>query len=299
VARGRKIDGLLLLDKPAGPSSNQALQRVKRLLDAAKAGHAGTLDPFAVGLLPVLLGEATKFASYLSDAGKAYVATVILGRRTTTGDTTGALIEERRVQVSSEQVETALEAYRGSVLQVPPMFSALKQGGEPLYRRARRGEVVSRIARRVEITKLVITDLRANEVDLVVECSKGTYVRVLAEGLGETLGCGGTLGRLRRTRVGGFDVRDAFPLEVLEERDLAAREEFLLPVDAPVLHLPLSRLSPEKTRRIRWGQSIETSQLLSASGPLRLYSDESGEFLGLGEAQNGWLRAQRLVSATP
>jgi tRNA pseudouridine55 synthase len=290
---------LLLLDKPAGPSSNQALQRVKRLFEAAKAGHSGTLDPFASGLLPILFGEATKFASYLSDAGKTYEATVILGKRTTTGDATGEVVEERPVGVSGQQVETALEGYRGSVLQVPPMYSALKQGGVPLYKRARRGEVVSRIARRVEITQLAMTGMRECEVDLLVACSKGTYVRVLAEDLGQALGCGALLGGLRRTGVGNFHVRDAFRLEDLEDRDLAAREDLLLPVDAALLHLPLSRLSQEKTRRIRWGQRVEAPQTASPSGPVRLYSDDSGEFLGLGEAENGWLRAQRLVSATP
>jgi tRNA pseudouridine55 synthase len=265
------------------------LQRVKRLFDAAKAGHAGTLDPIAVGLLPILFGEATKFASHVSEAGKTYEATVVLGRRTTTGDATGELIEERDAAFSAAEVEAALDSFRGSVLQTPPMYSALKQDGEPLYRRARRGEVVSRAARSVE---------RTNEVDLVVDCSKGTYIRVLAEDLGAALGCGAMLGRLRRTRVGGFDIRDALEIDALEQMSMKAREERLLSVDAAVLHLPQSRLSQDETRRIRLGQRIEVSQPAAASGPVRLYNGASGEFLGLGEVENGWLRPQRLVASS-
>lgn len=296
AVRGRRIDGLLLLNKCAGPSSNQALQRVRRLFEAAKAGHAGTLDPFAVGLLPILFGEATKFASHLSEAGKTYEATVLLGIRTTTGDITGELIEEKQVDVSVGDVQAALGSFRGSIVQTPPMYSALKQGGEPLYRRARRGEIVSRPARTVVISRIESIALRGTELDLVVDCSKGTYIRVLAEDLGEALGCGGTLRRLRRTRVGEFGLHDALDIDALEKMSMEARVARLSPVDAAVLHLPLSRLSPEQVRRIRLGQRIEAPEPASAPGPVRLYSDTSGEFLGLGEAENEWLHPRRLVS---
>jgi tRNA pseudouridine55 synthase len=299
AVRGRRLDGLLLLDKRAGPSSNQALQQVKRLFEAAKAGHAGTLDPFAVGLLPILFGEATKFASHVSEAGKTYEATVVLGRRTTTGDTTGELIEERETAVAAATVEAALRFFRGSVMQIPPMYSALKQDGEPLYRRARRGEVVPRAARTVEISRLELIALRGNELDLVVDCSKGTYIRVLAEDLGEALGCGGTLGRLRRSRVGEFDVHDALDAEALELMPMRAREQRLLPIDAPLLHLPLCRLSEQETRRLRLGQRVEFRQPACVPNPVRLYSDVSGEFMGLGEAEDEWLYPRRLVSSSP
>jgi tRNA pseudouridine55 synthase len=283
------------LDKPAGRSSNQALQQAKRLFGAAKAGHAGTLDPFAVGLLPLLFGEATKFASYSSDAGKGYDATIVLGTRTNTGDTTGFVIEERPVDLNERAIEQALAAFRGRLLQTPPMYSALKHGGEPLYKKARRGEEVSREPREIEISKLELKTLRGNLLDVAVECSKGTYIRVLAEDLGKQLGCGGTLAALRRTRVGDFLVEHAHSLASLEAMEPQARAAALLPVDASLSYLPAVTLSEEETRRIKRGQPIALAARRPIAGTARLYREDQGQFLGLATAEDGWLRPRRLV----
>ena len=296
---GRDVDGVLLLDKPAGPSSNQALQRVRRLFGACKAGHSGTLDPLATGLLPILFGEATKFASYSTDASKTYEATVLLGVRTSTGDITGEVLEEQAVQCSPQAIETALDRFRGSIHQTPPMHSALKRDGQPLYRMARRGEVVFREPRPVRIDELVLLgEIRRAEIGLRVACSKGTYIRVLAEDIGAQLGCGGTLKELRRTRVGSFDVRHAFPLNALEDMLPEEREATLLPVDAGLDELPDLVLSDDQVTRICRGQPVALQQSQIKTRTYRLYGKSSGSFLGLGEASGETLRALRLVSQT-
>jgi tRNA pseudouridine55 synthase len=293
---GEALDGLLLVDKPSGPSSNQVLQQVRRLFQARKAGHAGTLDPFAVGLLPVLFGEATKFASYLSAAGKSYEASIVLGVKTTTGDFTGEAIERRSVQVGITHIEAALQQFRGSLLQTPPMYSALKYAGEPLYRLARRGEVVERKPRPVEITRLELMEVRDHEIDVFVECSKGTYIRTLAEDIGAALGCGGALSRLRRKRVGGFDADDALEPKVLEEMDAEQRRAVLLPVDAAVAMLHSVQLSDEESLRIAQGQPIPLLAGRVADGTVRLYCDAQG-FLGLGRVEGLILSPHRLLSS--
>ncbi len=294
---GLAIDGILLLDKSTGPSSNQALQRVKRLFEARKAGHAGTLDPLATGLLPILLGEATKFASFSSEAGKAYEATVLLGVRTSSGDLAGDVIDRRPVTVGRDAVESALERFRGRISQTPPMHSALKHQGEPLYRIARRGDVVSRQPRTVEITMLSLMDIRGDELYLRVECSKGTYIRVLAEDLGAALGCGATLKRLRRTGVGDFAVDAAHEADALERMSPEQRLRTLLPVDAGLRDLPRLELTQEQAARLYQGQAVDLGPATASMPNVRLYEAHGGgRFLGLGQSALGTLRASRLIS---
>lgn len=293
---GRPVDGVLLLDKPAGPTSNGILQRVKRWFEARKAGHAGTLDPLATGLLPVYFGEATKFASYSSDASKVYEATILLGVRTTTGDVTGEILEEQPVRCSRQAVESVLDRFRGSIFQTPPMYSALKHQGEPLYRLARRGQTVSREPRQVQINELSLLAVHDPEIELCVECSKGTYIRALAEDIGAALGCGGTLKSLRRTRVGSFDVAGAHTVDELEAMTVQARMSSLLPIDAGLVGLPRLGLVEEQTARVRNGQSVDVPGMGIGDGSVRLYDEDSETFLGLGEVSAGAVRVLRLVS---
>lgn len=294
---GRSVDGVLLLDKPAGPTSNQALQRTRRLFEARKAGHAGTLDPLATGLLPILFGEATKFASFSAEASKTYEATVLLGVRTTTGDVSGEILTRQPVQCSKQAIEAVLDRFRGSITQVPPMYSALKRSGQPLYRMARRGEVVLREPRPIRVDELTLLgECRADEIGLRVACSKGTYIRVLAEDIGVALGCGGTLMRLRRTRVGPFDVADAISIDALERLLPRERVARLLPIDAGLDGLPHLALSGDQAARIRHGVQLDLRQSGLSDCTYRLYGEGSGPFLGLAEASGGMLRALRLVS---
>jgi tRNA pseudouridine55 synthase len=293
---GRDVDGVLLLDKPAGPSSNQALQRVRRLFGARKAGHSGTLDPLASGLLPILFGEATKFASYSADASKGYEATILLGVRTSTGDITGEVLDQRSVRYSKQALDSALDRFRGSIRQTPPMHSALKRDGQPLYRMARRGEVVYREPRPVCIDELILLGETSDEIDVRIACSKGTYIRVLAEDIGAVLGCGGTLKRLERTRVGSFLVGNAFSLDALERMLPQERMATLLPIDAGLGELPVLVLSADQAASIRYGQPVDLGQSRVTDRTFRLYGEASGLFLGLGDASGGMLRALRLVS---
>lgn len=298
TAKKSRVDGILLLDKPCGPSSNQALQHAKRLYRALKAGHAGTLDPLASGLLPVLFGEATKFSSYLLDSQKSYLATIQLGIRTTTGDVTGDVIERRPVECSESAITSAAAALVGPMLQTPPMHSALKQGGVPLYRLARRGEVVEREPRSIVVYSLSVTRISGDEIDIAVSCSKGTYIRVLAEDIGDTLGCGAVIKHLRRTAVGAFDVASASTFEELEASGGDAAMSLLLPVDAGLKHLPLCSVSHASATRMGQGQAVEApGDGMREVGPLRVYDVESGGFLGLACFRDGVLQPMRLVLA--
>jgi len=296
-SRKRRIDGLLLLDKPAGPSSNQALQRVKRLFGALKAGHAGTLDPLATGLIPVLFGEATKFASYLSDAHKSYEATLLLGVTTSTGDLAGDVTERRAVNVKHDLVAATVARFAGAVSQVPPMHSAIKQAGTPLYELARRGEVVSRTPRTVHIEEISVIGIEDDEVNIRVRCSKGTYIRVLAEDIGAALGCGATLKRLRRLSVGCFDVSQAVDLDVIEAADEVGRLRMLLPCDAGLRHLPSLLLSSTQAESLQMGRRVQAAPEAVPDGIARLYHMETAAFLGLGDISEGWVQPVRLVSA--
>ena len=296
------VHGVLLLDKPAGLSSNQALVAVKRLLNAEKAGHTGTLDPFATGLLPLCFGEATKFAQDLLDADKTYEATVRLGETTTTGDTEGELLVSAPVNVQREQLEQVLMQFRGTIQQVPPMYSALKRDGKPLYEYARAGVTLEREARTVTIHALALMDYAPPLVRLRVSCSKGTYVRVLGEDIGRALGCGAHLTALRRTVIDGLELRGATTIETLAALPEAERAAVLLPVDALLSKFARVELDDELTRRFRQGQRIALNRAgIDApchEGRVRVYG--GGALLGTAQLTHGALLApERLVAAIP
>ncbi len=283
------IDGALLLDKPVGISSNFALQKAKRLLGAAKAGHAGTLDPLASGLLLVLFGEATKFAGPMLDADKEYLATLKLGERTATGDAEGTVLKTRPVSVTEAALLPVLERFRGEIEQVPPMHSALKHEGTPLYRLARRGEEVERAPRRVRISDLELLRFHSPSLELRVVCSKGTYIRVLAEDIGEALGCGAHLSSLRRTASGRFRVDQASTLEALQESNALER---LLPLPALIVGLPRAELGEAEVARLRQGQTLQISGLHPG---LCAVVRPDGAVIGLGNADAAGLRPLRLT----
>jgi tRNA pseudouridine55 synthase len=250
------INGVLLLDKPVGWSSNDALIKAKRLLNAIKAGHTGTLDPFATGLLPLCFGEATKFSADLLDADKTYQTVVHLGVSTNTGDTEGEVIQTREVNVTEAQIETVLEQFRGDILQVPPMYSALKRDGKPLYEYAREGITLEREARPVTIHLLEFVKYEAPFLTLNVRCSKGTYIRVLGEDIGNALGCGAHLNALRRTHVGHLLLENTVTLDQLIAMSEEQRHALLAPVDALLSSFPEVTLNDELARRFLQGQRI-------------------------------------------
>lgn len=293
---GRPVNGVLLLDKPAGITSNAAVQNVRRLFQAPKAGHTGTLDPMASGLLPICLGEATKFSHLLLEADKAYVATVRLGVTTTTGDLDGKTTARHAVQATPEDIKHALEGFAGEILQTPPMYSALKRDGQRLYKLARAGGVVSRAPRSIVIHKLDLLGVEGDELRVFVSCSKGTYVRVLAEDLGRALGCGACLSGLRREGVGNFQLsRGAVSLDRIEQMAPAEREALLLPADALVSSLPRLDLDPEAALRLSHGQSVAHGAVHD-EGLARIYGP-SGIFLGVAEIKApGRIVPRRLVS---
>jgi len=285
------IDGALLLDKPVGLSSNRALQEAKKLLGAKKAGHAGTLDPLASGLLLILIGEATKFAGPLLNADKQYLATVKLGVTTSTADAEGEMLAQHPVHVSRSQVQQALERFRGTIEQLPPMHSALKHGGVPLYKLARAGRTVERRPRRVEIFELELLRAELPLLELRVRCSKGTYIRTLAEDIGTALGTGAHLAALRRTASGRFDVENAISLEAL--RTLRDRRAVLLRLPALLEGLPSARLDAAAEARLRNGQPLKISGL--EEGLCALYGAD-GAVIGLGKAlAEGVLKPLRLT----
>lgn len=290
------VDGVFLLDKPVGISSNAAIQRVKRLFSAAKAGHVGTLDPLASGLLPVCLGEATKFSAGTFAADKVYEATVLLGVTTTTGDTEGSIVSRKAVAVERERLLAVLQRFTGRLEQMPPMYSALKHAGKPLYEYARAGETVARAPRQITIHDIRLMDVAGDQVRIRVSCSKGTYIRVLAEDIGLALGCGATLAALRRSGVGRFGADQAITLEKLEATPVAQRTQYLMPVDCLVSALPALELPAEAITRIVQGQVVPSAA--AGVGSVRLY-DHNGRFLGLGELQpGGQLAPKRLLAVS-
>lgn len=290
----RKVDGVLLLDKPVGLSSNIALQKAKRLYRAEKAGHTGTLDPFATGLLPLCLGEATKFSQFLLDADKEYLAEVKFGVRTSSGDPEGDVIAERPVCLARTDVQAALAGFMGEIEQVPPMHSALKHGGRPLYEYARKGIEIERKARRVVVHALEIISFSGEVCTLRLHSGKGFYVRALADDLGEVLGCGAHLQGLRRTGAGPFRIEQAQTLEGLAELDEAARDSRLMPADIMVEALTPLPLDLEAAWQICHGQPIWLPKL-SVGQQFRLYAPD-GRFLGVGEVnQDGKVAPRRLV----
>lgn len=290
----RNVNGILLLDKPLGFSSNQALQKVKWLFQAAKAGHTGTLDPLATGLLPICLGEATKFAQYVTDADKTYFATIKLGVTTTTGDAEGEVITTAPVNVTKLQFEAATKQFLGEISQMPPMYSALKHEGKALYEYAREGVDIARQARLITIKSIVVNEFLADVAQITVTCSKGTYIRTLAEDIGTALGCGAHLIGLRRTATAGYQLSQAMTIEQLEAMPMEARDAQLLPVDSAIAGLPEVALSADAAYFLMQGQAVWQAGKVP-EGELRIY-DENEQFLGLGFLQgDGKIAPKRLI----
>ncbi|MDR2186425.1 MAG: tRNA pseudouridine(55) synthase TruB [Azonexus sp.] len=291
----QRVDGVLLLDKPLGLTSNDALQRARRLFSAAKAGHTGTLDPAASGLLPLCFGEATKFSADLLDADKTYEAVVCLGVTTDSGDAEGRVIATDPVDAVDEAaIRRVLPQFTGAIQQIPPMHSALKHQGRPLYELARQGIEIERPARTVTIHGLELLDFSGTTLALRVHCSKGTYIRTLAADLGRALGCGAHLAALRRTEVGGLDLNQAVTLAELEALDESGRHARLLPVDSLLQSLPRVDLDPVAAERFRHGNPVDLPPGLS--GKSRVYADN--RLIGLGQpgpAQRLW--PKRLVQS--
>ncbi len=290
----RQINGILLLDKPHGFSSNQALQKIKWLLKAAKAGHTGTLDPLATGLLPLCFGEATKFAHYLTEADKTYIATIKLGATTTTGDAEGEVLTRSPVHVSQADFENVCQKFIGEISQTPPMYSALKHEGKALYEYARAGVEIERAARHVTIHSIEVNAFDGDVAVITVTCSKGTYIRTLAEDIGKQLGCGAHLIGLRRTATANYDIAQAITLEQFEAMNDEQRLAVLASPDSAVEYLPAITLDADSAFYLRQGQSVWRSGVIPP-GLLRLY-DEQQMFLGLGELQDdGKIAPKRLM----
>jgi tRNA pseudouridine55 synthase len=290
------IHGVLLLDKPMGLSSNAALQRTRKLFNWAKAGHTGTLDPLATGLLPVCLGEATKYSHALLDADKTYEAIIRLGFTSSTGDAEGTIQPVSAPESSEQRLPGVLQSFVGVSYQVPPMHSALKREGRPLYEYARAGEEVAREAREITIKTLQLTAFTPpGDLSIRVACSKGTYIRVLAEDIGKALGCGGYLLGLRRTMIADLDISGAASLETLENLAPEARMGRLLPVDRLLQGLPVVRLDAEGARRVCTGLAASVTGAIP--GLSRLY-DSSERFLGMGEVgDGGTVSPKRMISS--
>lgn len=295
------VHGVLLLDKPVGFSSNDALIKAKRFLNAMKAGHTGTLDPFATGLLPLCFGEATKFSQDLLEADKTYTTVVHLGITTTTGDTEGDALETKSVDVTEEQIRQVLTQFTGPIAQVPPMYSALKRDGKPLYEYARAGVTLEREARNVVIHELEFLGYDAPLLSLKVKCSKGTYVRVLGEDIGAALGCGAHLKELRRIQVGHLVLEKSITLDYLESLPEEQRLALLDPVDALLSSFPPVHLNEELAVRFLHGQRLalgkEAVKLPQMTGRVRVYRDTDGQLLGSAQLQEfGILAPERLIN---
>ncbi|MEF1258222.1 tRNA pseudouridine(55) synthase TruB [Vibrio harveyi] len=303
--KGRPINGVILLDKPTGISSNDALQKVKRIYFAEKAGHTGALDPLATGMLPICLGEATKFSQFLLDSDKRYRVIAKLGERTDTSDSDGEVVETRPIDVNLEKLEACIDTFRGESDQVPSMFSALKYQGKPLYEYARKGIEVPRESRKITVYEIVLHRFEGDEVEMEVHCSKGTYIRTIVDDLGEMLGCGAHVTMLRRTGVAKYPYEKMVTLEQLNElleqahRDEVAPKELLdpllLPMDTAVEDLPEVNLNAELTNLVQHGMPV---QVLGApeGTPIRMTSGEEKLFIGVAEVNDdGKVAPKRLV----
>jgi len=293
-AATRRIDGILPLDKPAGVGSNAVLQHVKRLFGAARAGHTGTLDPMASGLLIICFGEATKFSAELLNAPKSYRARLTLGVRTSTGDAEGEVLEERPVQVEDKEIEPVLDRFRGEILQVPPMHSALKRAGRPLYFYARRGETLDREPRAVTLYSLELLGRDGAQIDLAIRCSKGTYVRALAEDLGAAWRCGAHLSGLIRTAMGDFSLEQAVTVDAIAALPPLERGRLLMPSDAILVRYPEVALGMDDELRFRHGQQV--AGRLEVTGLVRVYGARR-TFLGTGWSDAlGGLKPKRVLA---
>lgn len=290
----REIDGVFLLDKPLGFSSNQALKKIQWLFNAKKAGHTGTLDPMATGLLPICLGEATKFSHRLLDAHKSYIATIQLGITTSTGDQEGEVISEKKVILNEAQLKDTLKKFIGDMTQIPPMYSALKFEGKPLYEYAREGIEIERKSRQIKIFDIKLINIEKSIITIEVLCSKGTYIRTLAEDIGQTMGCGAHLKGLERTQTGNFQLSEALSIEALEAMPMASREKALMPIDVLLEELSSIKLNMAELDAIKKGQSIDF--MSKNDKEVRLYSP-SGQFVGVGQPDlKGRLFPKRLIA---
>lgn len=298
--KGRNVNGIILLDKAKGESSNYALQRIKRLFHAKKAGHTGSLDPLATGVLPLCLGEATKISQFLLDSDKRYLAKVKLGERTDSGDSEGVVIDvQRRIDVDYDALVQTLTKFEGEIKQLPPMYSALKHHGVPLYKLARKGISIKRKVRAVTIHKIGLMNFDNNIAEIDVTCSKGTYIRTLADDLGQELGCGAHVIELRRLQAGVFSIdqcRDSNELETIKESfGLSGLDKVIVPMERAVEKLPEVVLASETARDIRNGQAVSFHEL-PKSGLVRLYEKEN--FIGIGIVNaDGEVAPKRLVAA--
>ena len=303
--KGRDVHGILLLAKPSGITSNDALQQVKRIYNAAKAGHTGALDPLATGMLPICLGEATKFSQFLLDADKRYQVTAKLGERTNTSDADGTIISTRPLTFTEPQLQQALMSFRGGSLQVPSMFSALKHQGKPLYEYAREGIEIEREARPITVYELNVLEFSGDKLVLDIHCSKGTYIRTIIDDLGEMLGCGAHVTQLHRSQVASYPAERMLTIEQLQaifERCKAEgrppREELdplLLPMDTAVDSLPEVNMSAVVASYVTQGQAVQVAQV-PASGFVRMTVGDEREFIGVGEMDDdGKVAPRRLV----
>lgn len=303
--RGRDIHGVLLLDKPQGLSSNDALQKVKRIYNANRAGHTGALDPLATGMLPICLGEATKFSQYLLDSDKRYRVIARLGQRTDTSDADGQIVQERPVNFTQAQLDTALDTFRGNIQQVPSMYSALKYQGKKLYEYARQGIEVPREARSITVYELQFIRWEGDELELEIHCSKGTYIRTITDDLGELLGCGAHVIYLRRLQVAKYPIARMVTLEQLnalveqaQEQGIAPSElldPLLMPMDSPAEDFPEVNLLPAVAGYVKQGQPVQVAGA-PASGLVRITEGEERKFIGIGEiADDGRVAPRRLV----
>ncbi|WP_020396170.1 tRNA pseudouridine(55) synthase TruB [Thiolinea disciformis] len=298
-----KVDGIILLDKPLGLSSNQALQQVRWLFKAEKAGHTGSLDPLATGMLPICFGEASKVSAFLLDSDKTYLTIAQLGKITTTADAEGEVLQTRAIpSLSPERIEAVLANFRGVIQQVPPMYSALKKDGKPLYELARQGIEVARVERQITIHQLELVSYTEDTLHLRVHCSKGTYIRSLVQDIGEALTCGAYVAALRRTSVTPFDpaaMQTMEQLQALAENDPFELHKLLLAPDVALQALPQWTLANEaQIWRLRHGKALAWPERLPVLPLLRLYS-ATGEFIGVGEWRKGQLRAKRLMAYDP
>jgi len=296
--RVRNISGIVVLDKANGLSSNAALQEVKRLYEANKAGHTGSLDPLATGVLPVCLGEATKVSQFLLDSDKCYRARIKLGIRTDTGDSEGSIIERNAgISVSRKAIERALTKFKGEIEQVPPMHSAIKMNGVPLYKLARKGIAVEREPRLVTLYQVCLVEFVNSELELEISCSKGTYIRTIADDLGQELGCGAHVIELRRTQAGVFTEKDSISAEELalekENRGLDKIDQFLIPMDRAIQDLPEVNLPSITASHVKNGQAVLVRHL-PKNGLVRMYEDE--QFIGIGSIDDdGKVAPRRLI----
>lgn len=303
--RGRDIHGVLLLDKPQGLLSNDALQKVKRLYNANRAGHTGALDPLATGMLPICLGEATKFSQYLLDSDKRYRVIAKLGQRTDTSDADGQIVQERPVNFTQAQLDAALDTFRGDIQQVPSMYSALKYQGKKLYEYARQGIEVPREARSITVYELQFIRWEGDELELEIHCSKGTYIRTITDDLGELLGCGAHVIYLRRLQVATYPIARMVTLEQLNALLAQAQEQaiapgelldpLLMPMDSPVENYPEVNLLPVVAGYVKQGQPVQVAGA-PASGLVRITEGEERKFIGVGDiAEDGRVAPRRLV----